>query len=247
MNNPSQQSDVRRSCSPILKVGEVPFIITAVQALLLLIAWCLACVTLVGASDNHAIMENSAWGRASSQRGEVYLNFWGICYRSQASSISCTEWTLTANPQQKNAKNGLIAMAGLGWIALSAFMVAVSFKFFAQTPNAAKTLGMTCSVCGALAWLFSLATWAQAADGWLVESTWEPAADGGLVGLDFEWGPGFGASVTQWMFVMIALVLNVVLAVKYSPEANPAGVDTRQGTHAPTLKHLPQGRESGHR
>ena len=37
------------------------------------------------------------------------------------------------------------------------------------------------------------------------------------------------------MFVMIALVLNIVLGVKYSLEANLAGVDTRQGTYAPTL------------
>jgi len=212
--------------SPDLKPGEPPFTITAVQMFLLLIAWCLACVTLAGASDDDAIMESSSWAHVSVQGIEIYMNFWGICSRSQASSVSCAEWNLSTNPKQKNAKDGLLAMAALGWIATSAMMLAVVLKFFAQTPSAAKTYIMAGSVTGALAWLFSLATWAQAAAGWMPES---PA-------FDVEWGPGFGASVTQWMFVMIALVLNVVHSVSYPPEKNSAGVDTRQGTHAPTLK-----------
>ena len=110
-------------------------------------------------------MESSSWAFVKQQGIETYLNFWGICFRTQASSAQCTEWTLSNTPKQKNAKDALLAMAALGWIATSAMMVAVFLKFFSQTPSAAKTCILAGSVTGALAWLFSLATWAQAASG----------------------------------------------------------------------------------
>ena len=202
-------------------------VLLGVQALLLFLAWSLACVSLAGGSSNTKSVKNASWFKHESGNLSVYCNLWGCCVKDRISE-TCTAHDDTT--VQHDKKSPILAMSAFAWLCTSAFFVVCLLNLLPTQLHETRGalldklgVGLGCS-----AWLWGVACWAQATTG-----DFRPSQIGalepivwGVCGLEAQTldhqitavlpppnllltrsrltpgQPGFGATVTSWLFVM---------------------------------------------
>ena len=181
-------------------------IIAIVQFVFSFVALILSMVALAGGiADNYDNLKSSHWIGRSETGVSVYGGWLHTCIRfdrsfeSRFSSTTCveTEW---------DGKGAATAMGVLSLLFASAYLVLVAvklFNIFAKKVLAKATNKMLniieCGV-GFLGMIFTLACFAIYAEHNAEHET-KPLDNG------YDYGPGFGACVSSFVFELIALVL----------------------------------------
>jgi len=108
----------------------------------------------------------------------------------------------------------MAGMAAMGWLFTTAYFVLTLAKLVPPLAPRLRTLDIAGLVAGGFAWMFSLACWGQGVDLYGVDNNH-----------DAHHGPGFGAAVVSWFFVMIAVAMSLHALV----ECNPRLYDVEAG------------------
>ena len=180
-------------------------IIAIVQFVFSFVASILSMVALAGGiADNYDNLKSSHWIGRSESGGSVYGGWLHTCikidrYGFSSSVTTCveTEW---------DGKGATTAMGVLSLLFASAYLVLVAvklFNMFAKKVLAKATNKMLniieCGV-GFLGMIFTLACFAIYAEHNSEHET-KPLDNG------YDYGPGYGACVSSFVFELIALVL----------------------------------------
>lgn len=136
-------------------------IVLGSQALLLFLAWSLACVSLAGGSSNTKSVKNASWFKYESDNQSVYCNLWGCC-RKNRNTERCDAHDSTA--AQHDKKSPILVMGAFAWLCTSAFLVVCVLNLVPTRLRDARgvlldKLGVG---IGCFAWLWGVACWAQA-------------------------------------------------------------------------------------
>ena len=181
-------------------------IIAIVQFVFSFVALILSMVALAGGiADNYDNLKSSHWigqSESGTLSGSVYGGWLHTCIRVENRFISRT----TCVETEWDGKGAATAMGVLSLLFASAYLVLVAvklFNIFARKVLAKATNKMLniieCGV-GFLGMIFTLACFAIYAEHNAEHET-KPLDNG------YDYGPGFGACVSSFVFELIALVL----------------------------------------
>jgi len=167
-------------------------IIAIVQLGFSLLAFILSIVALAGGvADNVDGLKSAGWMSMESSGINVYTGWSHACFEFRGQS-ECTE----AEPKW-DKRDAATAMGALSFLFALANLVLVAVKLF--KPNKMLSI-IGCGVCF-LGMIFTLACFGIYAG----DEGVSDALDAGA-----SYGPGFGSSVTCFVFLLIALVLGVI-------------------------------------
>ena len=167
-------------------------IITIVQLGFSLLAFILSIVALAGGvADNVDGLKSAGWMSMESRGGNMYWGWSHACIEVRGQS-QCAE----VEPKW-DKKDAATAMGALSFLFALANLVLVAVKLF--KPNKMISI-IGCGVCF-LGMIFTLACFGIFAG----DESISDALDAGA-----SYGPGFGSSVTCFVFLLISLVLGVI-------------------------------------
>ena len=203
-------------------------IIAIVQFVFSFVASILSMVALAGGiADNYDNLKSSHWIGRSESGGSVYGGWLHTCIRIDR-TYGFTGSRTTCVENKWDGKGAATAMGVLSLLFASAYLVLVAvklFNMFAKKVLAKATNKMLniieCGV-GFLGMIFTLACFAIYAEH-NAEHEDKPLDNG------YDYGPGYGACVSSFVFELIALVLggiSLLPGMATTEVAAPGGVTT---------------------